>query len=606
MPDQEKIRQLLKEARLSGDCVALMKFARQWQRIAGEARSLLPQSRRLALLCSATSDTYAPLLEVCAAANGLALRVQATPYGTWQQQILEVESALHEFAPELALLHLTHRDLSQWPSLDATHDEAEQAAAGEAAEILEWCRKLHERHAIPVFLTNFHGPPVSGLGNLNARLAAAPDLHIARVNLALARHAPSWLVLVDVAGLASRFGVDRWFDPTAWHHAKQPLAYDAMPLFVQSFGALLASCCLASAKCVILDLDNTLWGGVVADDGLDGIRIGQGNAEGEAYQEFQRYLLGLRRRGVLLAVCSKNQDKLAREPFENHDQMLIKLPDLAAFVANFQPKADNVRAIARHLNLGVDSFVFVDDSPAEREQMRQLLPAIKVVDLPQDPSHFVAALERSLFFETPALTKEDLSRAVSYAANARRAELASKTSDIKEFLRSLEMRAALGCYEVPHLERITQLINKSNQFNLCTRRHTLAEVEAMARDAAWVTLWIRLQDRFGDHGLISAIHGCVKGEMLAIENWVMSCRVLDRGVEHLAVAQLARQAVERGCRTIHGLYLPTSKNALVRDHYRKLGFTLVHGKSDGTTTWHLNLASFSPPSHFIQTALPAP
>ena len=600
MTDTEKIQQILKDASGCLDCVGLMRLSRAWEKLRAQARPHFLQTRRLALLCGETSDTYAPLLNLCLASRGLYPELFQTPYGTWQQQILDSGSELHAFRPEIAVLHLTLHQLTCWPDLKCSVEQAERAAQDEAAQILRWCETLHEKHRIPIFLTNFHLPPDNSLGNLAARLPASRDLHVNRVNLALARNAPSHVTLVDVAGAAGRFGVNRWLDSTAWFHAKQPMSYDAMPFFVQSLAALIAGSCMGSAKCIVLDLDNTLWGGVVADEGLEGIRLGHGSAEGEAYQDFQRYLLELRRRGILLAVCSKNEESIAREVFEKHDQMLIKLSDLSAFMVNFTPKADNAREIARQLNIGLDTLVFVDDNPVEREQMRQLAPQLKVVELPADPGGYVRTLEQSFLFETPSITEEDLTRAESYAANQKRTTLAAQITNIEDFLRSLDMRAILTPYVPSHLERITQLINKSNQFNLCTVRYTAAEVKSIAQDSSRITLSIRLQDRFGDNGLISAIHGQIVEHNLVIENWVMSCRVLDRGVEQVAMNLLVSIARQRGCKMIQGTYLPTPKNGLVREHYRRLGFDLIHTASDGKTDWRLGLESFTPNSHRIQ------
>jgi FkbH-like protein len=592
------IRQTLADALDPSDCVKLMRAGRKWSKLRTEGKSHFKQSKRLAVLCAATSEVYTPLLEVSSAARGLYLDVFQTPFGTWQQNILDSNSALHAFKPELILLHLMSSQITHWPSIRTREDEVCFLAEKEVEAILAWCRSIHSRHSSQIYLTNFHIPPFDSLGGLGARLPGSATLFVQRVNLLLAEKAPSFVRIIDVAGLAARYGVRRWFDPVAWNHAKQPFAYDAMPLFVQSVAAALATSCVSPSKCLVLDLDNTLWGGVVADDGLEGIALGQGSSQGEAYLEFQRYLLSLRQRGLLLAVCSKNQESIAREVFEKHDEMVIKLSDISVFVANFTPKAENIVEIAKRLNIGLDSLVFIDDNPVERDQMRQFRPEVKVIEMPSDPSQYVAALEDSFFFEASSLTDEDLSRADAYAANDRRAELAAQITDLKAFLKSLEMTATISPYGHPHLERVTQLINKSNQFNLCTVRYTQAELEAIAQDKTWITVMIRLQDRFGDNGLVSAIHGQLQDGILFIRNWVMSCRVLDRGVEQLAINQVVEEARKQGCKIIQGTYIPTAKNALVSEHYRKLGFELLADTEDGHKMWKLALEkfrSFEPP-----------
>lgn len=580
---------ILKDAAGCTDSVKLMRLARNWKKSRDEARKQFTHTRRLAILCSATSDTYAPLLDVTTAARGLFLETWQAPYGTWQQQIIDAASEFHKFKPEVVLLHLTHADLTQWPALNATSDDADHAAEEEAKQLLASCDGIRKKHTCPVLLTNFHLPSHDSLSNLSAQLPASRSLHVQRVNLALARLAPAHVILLDIAGMSARFGVQRWIDPVAWLHAKQPMSYDAMPIFAQATAAVLSSLWLGCAKCIVLDLDNTLWGGVVADDGVEGIKLGQGSSEGEAFLDFQRFLRELRDRGILLAVCSKNQDAIARGAFEQHDEMLLKLSDFSAFVANFTPKADNLRAIAKSLNIGLDSLVFVDDNPVERDQMRQFAPQVRVLELPDDPSQYVAALASCFHFEAQTVTDEDLGRVAAYAANQKRDALAADITDVGEFLKSLNMIATLGPYTEKDIPRATQLINKSNQFNLCTRRYTQEEIETIAGDPTGVTLCIRLRDRFGDYGLISAIHGAVRDGELEIENWVMSCRVLDRTVEQTAINHLAAEASLRGCTRVSGRYLPTAKNALVKEHYAKLGF-----QADGANAWKLDLKKFIP------------
>jgi FkbH-like protein len=326
-------------------------------------------------------------------------------------------------------------------------------------------------------------------------------------------------------------------------------------------------------KVAVLDLDNTLWGGVIGDDGLDGIEIGDTSPRGEAFKAFQQYLLSLTHRGILLAVCSKNDREKAVEPFEKHPEMVLRMKDIVAFKANWQPKSENIRQIAAELNLGLDSLVFIDDNPAEIEIVRQFVPEVETVLLSEDPSEYVGALEDSRYFEPKSVTAEDLERVGQYRQEAQRQELLATVTDMDAYLESLGMEAAIREFRPVDVPRISQLINKSNQFNLTTERRTEAQVQAVMADPAYFGFTVRLADRFGDHGLISVVVGKVAGDEAEIDTWLMSCRVLKRQVEELVLNEVVRLALLRNCCRIRGVYLPTAKNGMVRDHYPGMGFT---------------------------------
>ncbi len=356
-------------------------------------------------------------------------------------------------------------------------------------------------------------------------------------------------------------------------------------------------------KCLVLDLDNTLWGGVIGDDGLGGIRLGQGDPEGEAYLAFQQYVKGLQRRGVILAVCSKNNEETAREVFEKHPEMVLRLEDISCFVANWDDKAKNLRLIAEQLNIGRNSLVFVDDNPAERAIVRQLVPDVAVPEMPQDVAEYIRTLEQYRYFQVLSVGAEDFHRTEYYRADAMRRQVEATSEDIDGYLRSLEMVARIAPISSTTLERSVQLIHRSNQFNLTTRRRSAAEVLALLEDGAWVTRTVSLADRFGDNGLISVLLARECGEALEIDTWLMSCRVLKRGVEHFLLDHLCRLAGQRGLKAIRGEYIPTSKNGLVRQHYADLGFSQTGNGDDGRTLWELKLtADRKPLTTFIEEA----
>jgi FkbH-like protein len=355
----------------------------------------------------------------------------------------------------------------------------------------------------------------------------------------------------------------------------------------------------------VLDLDNTLWGGVIGDDGLAGINLGQGDAIGEAFVAFQRYAKTLAQRGVILAVCSKNEDVNAREPFEKHPEMVLKLEDISCFVANWEDKAANLRRIAQELNIGLDALVFVDDNPAERALVRQLLPQVATPEIPTDPADYIRAVAQHRFFEVISLSNEDFQRTEMYRANAQRKQTASDVGDLNDFLRSLEMRAWVGPVGDLEMDRTVQLIGKSNQFNLTTRRYSEGDIQAMLADSAWETRVIKLADKFGDNGLISVLLSRAEGDTLLIDTWLMSCRVLKRGVEQMALNHLAELALSRGLKSLTGEYIPTAKNVLVLNHYADLGFTQVSADADGRAVWRLDLNdAWTPFVHHINEERP--
>ena len=403
----------------------------------------------------------------------------------------------------------------------------------------------------------------------------------------------------DLDGLAAAVGRWNWGDERFFHLAKLPCAPEHLVPYAHNVAALISARLGRSRKCLVLDLDNTLWGGVIGDDGLAGINLGQGDAIGEAYVAFQRYAKSLCERGVILAVCSKNEDANAREPFEKHPEMVLRLEDISCFVANWDDKAGNIRRIAKELNIGLDSLVFVDDNPAERDIVRRFVPEVAVPEIPVDPADYVRAVEQHRYFEAISLSSEDFKRTEYYRANLERQQTAGNVADLDEFLRSLEMKAWIGPVRDIEQDRTVQLIGKSNQFNLTTRRHSAADIQRMVASPDWVTRVVKLADRFGDNGLISVLLAREEGDALAIDTWLMSCRVLKRGVEPFLLNHLVDIARERGLRRLTGEYIPTAKNVLVKNHYEGLGFTQTSAGEDGHTRWELPIDGWQPLPHHI-------
>ena len=410
------------------------------------------------------------------------------------------------------------------------------------------------------------GAPLTMAAGLNARLREAASAHGVNI-LALDQQ-------------VARDGLAAWHDVGLWHRAKQEISPRAALGYGELVTRLLAAAQGRSAKCLVLDLDNTLWGGVIGDDGLDGIVIGQGSATGEAFAAFQSYAAALGRRGIILAACSKNDESNALEAFDRHPEMVLRRKDIAAFAANWNDKPANIRAIAQTLNIGLDALVFVDDNPFEREHVRRELPMVAVPEMPEDPALFPACIADAGYFEALAITEDDRARSLQYVTNRDRQSLQAGASDVTAFLRSLDMQLSWRPFDAIGLKRIAQLINKTNQFNLTTRRYAEEQVAAIMADPNMFGLQFRLADRLGDNGTVAVVIGRLNQDGdVELDSWLMSCRVLGRRVEEAMLQVVAGEAARRGARRIFGRYIPTAKNGMVADLYSRLGFTLIGSTS---------------------------
>jgi FkbH-like protein len=582
------------------DYTRLQTLQRVRQQLRGQAREARP-TVKLAILGSFTTKQLAGFIELFLFAANVEAAIYEGEYGVFRQDIFDAQSALHGFAPQVLFLATTARDLARRP--DFASDEAEVSRVVEA-ECAEWTalwRKAHQDLGCQIIQNNFTLSPWRPFANHETRQAGSPAGYIARVNHIMAKDAPPYVTLHDVDYLASLAGRWRWDDPRFYHNAKLPCDPESLVDYAHSVASLVAAQLGLAKKCLALDLDNTLWGGVIGDDGLGGIRLGQGDPAGEAFLEFQKYVQSLRRRGVLLAVCSKNEHQTAWEVFEKHPEMALRQADFSCFMANWNDKAANLRAIAQQLNIGADSLVFIDDNPAERALVRQLAPEVAVPELPDDVAGYIRAIEQGRYFQVLSVGAEDFQRTAFYQADQARREVQSSAADIETFLRSLEMKARIGPITAATLERSVQLIHRSNQFNLTTRRRSVAEVARLLADRAWITLTVSLSDRFGDNGLISVLLARLGPDALEIDTWLMSCRVLKRGVEQFLLNHLCGLALEHKLKAVGGAYVPTSKNALVRDHYAGLGFCQTGTREDGATDWELRLTpEWKPRTTFIQ------
>lgn len=551
---------------------------------------------RLALLGSCTTDQLAPGLRVGALRHRLWMTLYTSAYGQYQQEAMDSASTLYAFEPDVALCAFDSQHLLGLETAASTAEQADAKVATVIKKLRSLWRLLRSHANLQIIQQTLLPTAQALMGSNEQRLPGAPLNLIRRINTALRVAADEEGVdLLSVDECSERDGLSAWHDARLWLRAKQYVAPPAGPAYGDQVARLIAARRGLSGKCLVLDLDNTLWGGVIGDDGLERIVLGQGSAEGEAFVAFQRYVRDLTRRGVILAVCSKNDEANALLPFTSHPEMVLKRDEIACFVANWQDKASNLRNIAQQLNIGIDSLVFVDDNPFERNLVRRELPMVRVPEMPEDPADYASCVAASGYFEGVRLTEEDRARAGQYQANLKREMLRTSHSNLDSYLRSLDMRLEWSPVTATDLLRVVQLIGKTNQFNLTTRRHDEADVLAMMTDPHAVVLHLRLKDSFGDNGIVAvvaALPDSNEGDW-RIDTWLMSCRVLGRKVEHATLAILAEQATLLGARRLIGEYIMTAKNGMVKEHYPALGFAPLEQREDAAR-WVLDLGVYSP------------
>jgi FkbH-like protein len=556
---------------------------------------------RLAVLGSSTLAHLLPGIRIAGLRRGIWIDTYENDYGQYLQELSDTDSPLHAFKPTAVLVALDayHLTAGVTSGMDAASVEA--ALTEMQDRIKEIWHLASDAFRCPIIQQAALPLHLPLLGNNEHRLPGSRSWFLTRLNTALRTMAEQEGVdILAVDDRAARDGIAKWHDTALWHRSKQEVSPTASPMYGDLVGRWLAAKQGRSFKCLVLDLDNTVWGGVIGDDGLEGIAIGQGSPLGEAYTAFQEYARELSRRGVILAVCSKNDEANALEPFEKHPDMVLKRGDIASFVANWSNKADNIRAIARDLNIGLDSLCFIDDNPFERNLVRQELPMVAVPEVSDDPTGYPVALSDGGYFEGLSVTDEDRERTSQYQGNKARDAMKAAVTDLPSYLRGLEMELIWRRFDKIGQQRIVQLINKSNQFNLTTRRYTDEDIVAVMADPNAFGLQLRLTDRFGDNGIIAIVIGRLQpNKDLYIDTWLMSCRVLGRQVEPTTLNLIAQEAARLGAKRLVGDYIPTKKNGMVKDHYAKLGFTVMASDEAGGNRNILDLMAFTPAETFI-------
>lgn len=544
----------------------------QLKKLSKTDASALPQYS-LAVLGDCATQHLATALRGYGVSVGMRLNVFDADYDQIDAQVMAPDSELYRFAPQGVLLQMCTEKLQE-----AFYDRPPEARASFAEDTYARIRQIWSRigSRIPATVLQCNFPLIDDgvFGQFGNKTEQSFLFQQRKLNYLLMQGCQEAknTFLIDLDTLQTALGRSTFADPKLYYVAKMPISLAALPAAAKLVVDVVRSLQGAVKKCLVLDLDNTLWGGVIGDDGLSGIQIGE-LGTGHAFSDFQKWLKELKNRGILLTVCSKNNEDTAKEPFEKHPEMVLRLEDFSMFVANWEDKARNIRTIQQSLNIGMDSMVFLDDNPFERELVRTMIPEITVPELPEDPALYLQYLRGLDLFETASYSREDAGRTEQYREKAQRAAFEAAFQSYDDYLEALQMRASAAAFDPFHYPRIAQLTQRSNQFNLRTVRYTEAEIEALAQDDSRIGLYFTLKDKFGDHGLISVVVLEKQPEdTLFISEWLMSCRVLKRGMEEFIVDKILSVAAQQGFRRVVGEYIPTPKNAMVKDLYEQLGF----------------------------------
>ena len=526
----------------------------------------------------------------------LDIEVYEADYDMINQEIYNLASNLYTFLPDFVIIIPSSEKLLQ-QFYKKSLGERSTFAEHQKDEYLNLYEILQTNLKTKVLLFNFPFINDSVFGHFSNKVSTSFPYQLRKLNFELMELAVDVgnLFIFDIAAIQARYGLDKRFETKFYVNAKMVFSLEILPLLAKELtDIILAIKGTKLRKCLILDLDNTTWGGVIGDDGMEGIQIGDFGI-GKAFTELQSWAKELKKRGVILCVCSKNTDHIAREPFEKHPDMVLRLADISVFVANWENKADNIRYIKKILNIGYDAMVFLDDNPFERNLVRTELPAVTVPELPKDPADYVNYVRSLNLFETASFSGEDNKRTKRYQEEANRVSTKQSFKSIDGYLQSLEMKANAGAFTDFSLPRIAQLTQRSNQFNLRTIRFTEEDIRRMQKEDNYITFQVALADKYGEYGLISVVIGEKRGDELFLNTWIMSCRVLKRDVEKFVLNQLVNSCKQEGITQIIGEYIPTAKNGIVKDHYKNLGF------KEKETYWYLDIKTYQTQKCYIDT-----
>ena len=555
--------------------------------------------KNIAILGGSTTSEIKNILELFLLKNGIKPKFYESEYNKYYEDALFENAELKKFNPDIIYIHTTNVNIMEYPKLNDTKEDIDLLLKREVDRYKSIWNSL-AKYDCTIIQNNFDLPLERSLGNLDAYDIHGKTYFINELNRAFANSAMELknLYLNDINYLSSYLGLTNWFDKSLWHKAKYAQSLDAVVELSFNLSKIINSIFGKSKKCLVLDLDNTCWGGVIGDDGLDGISIGTESAKAETFTAFQKYVREFKGRGITLAVCSKNDFKNAKEGF-SHPDSILKFEDFTSFKANWEPKHQNIISIAKEINIGIDSLVFIDDNPVERDIVSSQVRAVSVPNVGDDVIDFIAHIDRNGYFEPISLSSDDINRNKYYEDNKKRNEEEAQFQSYDEFLISLDMSAEIASFSSIYLERITQLTNKTNQFNLTTKRYTAGEIDNIASSDEYIKIYGKLTDKYGDNGLIAISIGKVKDDTLNIELWLMSCRVLKRDMEFAMLDSIVAEAKRKNISKIRGYYYKSAKNSMVLDLYEKFGFTLIE-KNEDDTVWELDISDYEDKNSFIK------
>lgn len=547
--------------------------------------------KKIAVLGGSTTHDVIKVMELFLLNQGIDPVFYESEYEQYWQDIMFDNSELKEFGPDIIYIHTSNRNITDYPEITDSRDEADSKLNSQYEHFKVMWNKAFSEYKCPIIQNNFEMPFYRLLGNKDASDYRGRMNFINLLNQKFYEYANENdnFYINDINYISACYGLDKWSDPFFWHMYKYAMCLDAIPELAFNIVNIIKSIYGKNKKGFVLDLDNTLWGGVVGDDGPENIEIGQETSVGQVYSEIQTYIKAHKDLGILLNIDSKNEESNALAGLNRPDGIL-KPDDFIEIRANWEPKSINLTNIAKSLNIGEDSLVFVDDNPAEREIIRQQNKGVAVPEI-GTPEQYIRILDHSGFFEVTKLSKDDANRTEMYKANAMRAKEEASYEDYEQYLKSLNMHANIKSFEPMYNARIAQLTNKSNQFNLTTRRYTQADIEGFAASSDYITLYGQLEDKFGDNGVVSVVNAKIQEKELHIDLWLMSCRVLKRDMEYAMMDELISQAKACGIDTVYGYYFKTAKNSMVKEFYGLHGFTCI--KSDEkSSVWKIDVADY--------------
>lgn len=568
---------------------------KELKRILKSDHSNLPKIK-VALLGDTATQFLATAIKGMGVDRGYNIDLFESEYNQVERQFMDPTSDLYDFDADYIIVFQSTHKLNEKYSLSSVSDQGNIAE-----ERLDFVRTICQATDKRIIYFNYPEIEDTIFGSYANKVTSSFTYQIRKLNyelMNLAQAIPN-LFICDISGLQNKFGRDYMFDAAVYTSTEMILSLDAIPYVASRVMDIIAAAQGKFKKCIILDLDNTLWGGVIGDDGLEGIQLGHGLGIGKAFTEFQMWIKKLKDRGIIVCVCSKNDEDKAKEPFEKHPDMVLKLDDIAVFMANWETKVDNIRSIQKILNIGFDSMVFIDDNPFERNIVKENIPEITVPDMPEDPAEYLEYLYSLNLFETAAYSVADKDRTKQYQVQAERAQFSRSFTNEADFLKSLNMVSNVSGFTKFNTPRVAQLSQRSNQFNLRTVRYTEADIETYAKDENVIDLSFTLEDKFGDNGLICVIiMKPLDKDTLFVDTWFMSCRVLKRGMENFTLNTMVSRARALGYTKIKGEYIRTPKNNMVADHYKDLGFMQISG-DDNQKEYHLDIDTYQEKECYI-------